>query len=154
MAEEFRAEGDERFSAFLDDPDAFFELAERFRLGKDLPSDRVQQTHFLLFKRENLLGCARLRHRLNPVLHHDGGNIGYEIRKSERGNGYGTRLLALMLDEARRIGLNRALVTVEQDNRASIRVVEKNGGILDGSSVSPRTGEIMHRYWISLTRDA
>ena len=71
MAEEFRAEGDERFSALLDDPDAFFELAERFRLGKGLPSDRVQQTHFLLFKRENLIGSARLRHRLNPVLHRD-----------------------------------------------------------------------------------
>ncbi len=154
MAEEFRAEGDERFGLLLDDTDAFFKLAERFRLGKDLPSERVQQTHFLLFKEDNLLGSARLRHRLIPILHRDGGNIGYEIRRSERGNGYGTRLLALMLQEARRIGLSRALVTVGQDNRPSIMVVEKNGGILDGSSISPGTGEVMLRYWINLIRDA
>ncbi len=153
MAEEFRAEGDERFSVLLDDTDAFFELAESFRLGKDLPSNRVQQTHFLLFKGGNLLGSARLRHRLIPILHRDGGNIGYEIRRSERGNGYGTRLLALMLGEARQIGLSRALVTVGQHNRASIRVVEKNGGIFDGSSNSPATSEVMLRYWISLTGD-
>lgn len=148
MAEEFLAEGDERFRPLLDDPEEFFEMTERFRLGKDLPSDRVQQTQFLLFKGQKLLGTARLRHRLIPVLHRDGGNIGYEIRRSERGNGYGTRLLALVLDEAQRIGLSRALVTVGKDNRPSIRVVEKNGGILDGSSTSHRAGEVMLRYWI------
>jgi len=150
MAAEFRAEGDPRFDLLVDDIDAFFDLAERFALGRQLPADRVQQTQYVLLRGDEVLGSARLRHRLIPVLHQDGGNIGYEIRRSERGKGYGTTLLALMLNEARRSGLQRVLLTTARTNAASIRVIEKNGGVPDGTSVSPHTGEAMLRYWIDL----
>lgn len=150
MAEEFRAEGDPRFDLLLDDADTFFDLLEGFAVGRDLPPDRVQQTQFLLFSGDRLLGSARLRHYLIPVLHQDGGHVGYEIRRSERSNGYGTALLALMLNEARRIGLNRVLLTTARTNKPSIRVIEKNGGTPDGTSVSPHTREVMLRYWVTL----
>jgi predicted acetyltransferase len=152
MAEEFRREGDPRFELALDDLDAFFEHVERFAAGRNLPDDRVQQTHFLLFDRDRLVGSARLRHRLIPVLHLDGGNVGYEIRRAERGKGYGTTLLALVLAEACRIGLDRVLLTTERQNLPSIRVIEKNGGVPDGTSISPNTGEVMLRYWIEVPR--
>lgn len=150
MAAEFRAEGDERFELLFADGGAFFAEADRFAAGRDLPEDRVPQTQFLLFAGSRLLGGARLRHRLIPVLEQDGGNVGYEIRPSERGNGYATALLALILDEARRLGLPRVLLTAALTNRASIRVIEKNGGVQDGTSLSPRTGEVMLRFWIRL----
>jgi predicted acetyltransferase len=150
IAEEFRREGDPRLEPVLDDLEAFFDLTERFAAGRDLPDDRVQQTHFLLFDGDRLVGSARLRHRLIPVLHQDGGNIGYEIRGTERGKGYGTALLALLLAEARRIELDRVLLTTERTNLPSIRVIEKNGGAPDGTSISPNTGEVMLRYWIEL----
>lgn len=150
MAQEFRDEGDERFALLLADTDDFFAELERFERGVSLPPDRVRQTQFLLFRGARLLGGARLRHRLIPILHLDGGNVGYEIRRSERGRGYGSAILALMLEQAREIGLERVLLTTAESNLASQRVIERNGGVPDGTSVSHNTGETMRRYWITL----
>lgn len=151
MAEEFRSEGDRRFDAVLDDPEEFFRIAERFESGLDLPADRVQQSNFLAFSGDRLVGSGRVRHRLIPVLHQDGGHIGYEVRRTERGRGYGNALLSLLLDEARRLGLVRVLLTAATNNPPSLRTIKRNGGVADGTSVSPRTGEVMARFWISLT---
>lgn len=150
MAREFRAEGDHRLDAVLDDREAFFREVERFADGRDLPAERVPQTYFLLFRGGRLLGGARLRHRLIPVLHLDGGNIGYEIRPAERGRGYGHAILAGTLEQARGRGMARVLLTAAADNLASLRVIERSGGVLDGTTTSPRTGETMRRYWIEL----
>lgn len=150
MAREFEAEGDDRMAPVLADLAGFYASVEAFAAGEDLPVDRVQQTQLLLFRGERLLGSVRLRHRLIPVLLKDGGNIGYEIRRSERGRGYGSAILALSLLEARRIGLDRVLLTTAEDNPASIRVIEANGGVRDGEAISPNTGARMLRYWITL----
>ena len=53
-----------------------------------------------------------------------------------------------LLEEARRIGIPKALLTVATTNHPSLRVVEKNGGVFDRETISPRSGETMRRYWI------
>lgn len=150
MAREFLAAGDPRLVAAVDDPDGFFARTQRFAEGRDLPPERVPQTHYLLLRGTRLLGGARLRHRLIPVLHRDGGNVGYEIRPTERRRGLGTALLGLVADAARGRGMTRLLVTTARTNLPSIRVIEHHGGVPDGTSVSPHTGETMLRYWIHL----
>jgi predicted acetyltransferase len=74
-----------------------------------------------------MLGGIRLRHRLSERLWQDGGHIGYDIRPSERGKGYATKMLELVLEKARERGLPWVLLTVDPSNVASIRVMEKNG---------------------------
>jgi predicted acetyltransferase len=150
MAAEFHADGDPRFDDLLEDEAAFYARVDRFERGVDLPEDRVRMTWYLLFEADELLGAARLRHRLIPVLLRDGGHIGYEIRPSRRRRGCGQALLGLMLDEARAIGLDRVLLTTEATNTASTRLIEAAGGESDGLSVSPNTGETMRRFWIDL----
>ncbi len=152
MAEEFRAEGDSRLDPVLADIDIYFDWVDRFAEDRDLPAQLVQQTEFLLYRDhdDRLLGAVRLRHRLNSILLCDGGNIGYEIRRSERGKGYGSRLLAATLERARGIGLSRVLLTAEGDNAASIRLIEAAGGVFDGTSISPGTGSLMRCYWITV----
>lgn len=150
MAEEFRKSGDGAIGLVLEDPEAFFARVERLARGRRLPANRVRQTEFVLLRGERALGVVRVRHRLVPALHRDGGNVGYEVRPSERGRGYGTSILALALDEARRIGLGRVLLTAEPANVRSLRVIERNGGVPDGEATSPVTGRRMLRYWIEL----
>lgn len=57
-------------------------------------------------------------------------------------------MLALGLEECRKLGLSRVLVTCDQHNFASARTIQKNGGILE-NEVSEGTG-ITQRYWITL----
>jgi predicted acetyltransferase len=97
-----------------------------------------------------VLGAARLRHYLTPALEDIGGHIGYTIRPSARGQGYGTLQLALTLERARALGLARVLLTCDTANIPSARVIEHNGGVLSSQGYSPVTGTEVSRYWIGL----
>nr|WP_275426719.1 GNAT family N-acetyltransferase [Elioraea rosea] len=68
---------------------------------------------------------------------HVSGHIGYGVVPEKRGRGIATRALALMLDEARGLGLAHVELTAEADNVASHRVIERNGGIALGRETEP-----------------
>ena len=116
--------------------------------GKELPEGWIpMNTYWLVRGGTHPVGISRLRHRLTDSLLKHGGHIGYWIRPGERGKGYGTLLLALTCQKAKAIGIGRILVTCHRDNGSSIRIIEKNGGILDPSlSSGPQDGEL--HYWI------
>ncbi len=119
--------------------------------GVGLSEDHVPQTTYWLLRSDGrIVGTSRLRHGLTPSLQIWGGHIGYEVRPSERRKGYGTRLLALTLEKARTLGLPRVLLTCDDLNVGSYRIMEKNGGHLAGRVVPSETGRLTRRYWISL----
>lgn len=60
----------------------------------------------------------------------DFGNIGYSIRPSERGKGYGTALVESGLELCDMFGIKNPTAVVKKDNIASRRVLEKNGFVL------------------------
>ena len=66
------------------------------------------------------LGFLALRLSLNDKLFVEGGHIGYSIRPSQRGKGYGKEQLRLGLAAARKQGLERVLITCDEDNEASV----------------------------------
>lgn len=129
---------------------AFVRKLEDEAKGIGLPDGYVPQSTYWLVRGGRILGTSHLRHRLTEALRDFGGHIGYAVRPSERRKGYGTRLLALTLDKARALGLDRVLVTCDRDNIASARVIQHSGGRLDSESPSPHTGTMKQRYWIDL----
>ena len=42
------------------------------------------------------------------------------------------------------------MLTIDGDNPASVRVIEKNGGKLDWQRVEAETGEMLSCYWVEL----
>ena len=65
----------------------------------------VNQTTYILVDNNNhIYGGTIIRHELNDNLLRHGGNIGYLIRPSERGKGYGTLLLSLTLEKSKERG--------------------------------------------------
>ena len=107
-------------------------------------------TFWLVANDTQIIGESRLRHWLIPSLEHEGGHIGYVIRPSARWKGYGTCILALTLERARDLRLNRVLLTCDTDNIGSARVIEKNGGKLASQGISNSSGKPISRYWIDL----
>ena len=59
-------------------------------------------------------------------------------------------MLGLALHEARALGIHRVLLTAYTSNTASVRVIEKNGGVLDNVVPDPESGEPHGRFWIDL----
>jgi predicted acetyltransferase len=109
-----------------------------------------QSTCWLVKDTYQVVGIVRVRHRLNQRLLQFGGHIGYYVRPSERGNGYGKAALRLGLEKLRPHGASRALLTVNPANTVSALVVLANGGVKDGQGTDPISGEVVDRYWIEL----
>lgn len=81
---------------------------------------------------------------------HVSGHLGYAVVPWKRGRGYATQALALLLPVARNFGLPRVLVTCDEGNAASRRVIEANGGVSAGREPHPeRDGGDKLLFWVS-----
>jgi predicted acetyltransferase len=114
--------------------------------------ERVPETVLWYVDGETFLGSVSVRHSLNPLLAQWGGHIGYAVRPSARGQGHASAMLVGMLDHCRStLPLERVMLTVNSKNAASIRVIEKNGGVLQDTVPHPWVeGDEGRRYWIPL----
>ena len=117
-------------------------------MGINLPENRVPSIQFVLFDDVGrALGFLNLRLRLNEGLLNYAGHIGYSIRPSERGKGYGKETLRQGLQIAKEKNIKKALVTCSVNNPASRAVILANGGILE----DVRNG--VERYWIEVANE-
>lgn len=114
------------------DQEELFLNFDYYRYERNLPPNRVGSSYFWLVDEEEnkFIGEISIRHRLNEDLKRYGGHIGYVVRFSEWGKGYGTMMLRMALEEARKMGLSEVLITCDDNNTASARVMEHNGLIL------------------------
>ncbi|MET8850427.1 GNAT family N-acetyltransferase [Amycolatopsis sp. NPDC004625] len=146
---EFHEEGESLDVRLADvaEPAAFRDWLEHLRWAGLVGAaasvrDRTPHRIYWWVQDGRFLGRARLNLRLTPELAEFGGHIGYEIRPTARGRGHATALLRAVLTTAQDAGLDRALLTCAPDNLASRRVIERNGGVPDGTSQAGRL-----RYW-------
>lgn len=72
------------------------------------------------------------------------GHVGYAVVPAKRGRGYASEALRQMLPVASARGLARILVTCDPDNAASRRVIERCGGVADGTE----RGGTKLRFWV------
>lgn len=129
----------------------FIEQLQKNKNNKIYNPNLVNQTTYLLVDENNhIYGGTNIRHELNNNLLRCGGNIGYLIRPIERGKKYGNLILNLGLEECRKNGLDKVLVCCREENIASKKVIEKNGGIYENSLQNKENNKIYRRYWINI----
>jgi predicted acetyltransferase len=95
-----------------------------------------------------------LRHKLTPALRVEGGHIGYGVRPSLRGKGFGSEILRQTLFRAKSLGLTKVLLTCGKNNIASAKVIVANGGVLESEAYYPPRDEVLQKYWINLAASA
>ncbi|MFN8677488.1 MAG: GNAT family N-acetyltransferase [Thermomicrobiales bacterium] len=125
--------------------------AQRARTdAANLPPDQLPETVFWLMEGETFIGRLSIRVTPDEARIRTIGNIGYMIRPSRRRMGYGTAILTLALPAAKALGLTRVLVTCDEDNLASRKIIERNGGRLEGATPSRNGPGLTLRFWIEL----
>lgn len=108
-------------------------------------------TFFCLDEDRNIIvGAVNIRHYLNESLLLNGGHIGDGVRPSERRKGIATKMIALALDECRKLGIEKVLMVCDKDNIGSAKSIVNNGGILENEVEID--GVIEQRYWIDNTK--
>ena len=106
-------------------------LLDERRLDESRGTDRVPSTVLWWVEDGAYLGRVAIRHRLNDRLRVEGGHIGYWMRPSARGRGHGSAAFRASLPYAAELGIDPALVTCDDDNEASRRIIEGAGGVPD-----------------------
>ena len=104
-------------------------------------------TYRWIVEGKDVLGAVALRHRLEDSAL-EVGQVGYGVRPSARRRGLATWALRQVLVKARSLGLDRVLIVCADDNTASGRVIEQNGGVLE--SVRETKLGPARRYWVEL----
>ena len=128
----------------------WLELVRSYTDPATLPEGRVLATQFLCVRGSDgrLLGMLQLRHYLNDYLEKYAGHIGYSVRPSERRRGVAKWMLASVLPRARELGLDRVLITCDDDNEGSRRTILANGGIYENTVFDPEDQKNRERYWV------
>jgi predicted acetyltransferase len=111
----------------------------RPRLQWDVPVTElwyVEGSHYI--------GTVIIRHELTPALLHEGGHIGYHVVPACRRRGHATAMLAAACRLCRDRGMTSLLLTCDDDNFGSRKVIEANGGKLTSQS------DHICRFWIQL----
>jgi predicted acetyltransferase len=133
-------ERDEPWSRYLE------RLRDR-RRGVNLPPDRVPASLLVAVAEGEIVGRASIRHELNDWLARFGGHIGYAVRPAHRRRGHATEILRQALIVARAEGVEDVLVCCDEDNVASARTIERNGGVLQDVTTG-LDGQPLRRYLI------
>lgn len=129
-------------------------VIEFFKNNRDqskLPANYVPSYDYFAVDDDKFIGVIHIRIRLTESLLRYGGHIGYAINPKYWQMGYGTKLLKLGLEQYKNlIEEDQILITCDDDNIGSMKIIEANGGVLE-NKVLNHDGEemfITRRYWI------
>ena len=132
------------------------DVIQKYKDNRDrtkLQTGWVPSYDYFLVDENKFLGIIHIRIELTSSLLRYGGNIGYGINPTYWQQGYGTKILELGLEKAKELGIkDKILITCDDDNVGSYKIIEKNGGILENRVENKDCGEqfLTRRYWINL----
>lgn len=153
MVEEYRVFGEkeyfEMYSEALSDFNGYILKLNNTAKGIGLPDGwGPSYTYWLTNIKDEILGVVRIRTSLNnEFVRRIAGHIGYDISPLFRRKGYGNLLLKLALEKTVMINLDKVLITCDDDNIPSKKVIENNGGKFESRIL--KNTELL-RYWITL----
>ena len=138
--------GLDRFSSI----EIWFEELKKRSCEDTVPKGLVPSSTYLAVREKDnyIVGMIDIRHYLNEYLTQVGGHIGYGVRKTERNKGYAKQMLKLALEKCKELKIKRVLITCDEDNIASEKVIlSANAKLEDIRNVD---GENKKRFWIDL----
>ena len=138
--------GLDRFSSI----EIWFEELKKRSNEDTVPEGLVPSSTYLGVREKDnyIVGMIDIRHYLNEYLTQVGGNIGYGIRKTERNKDYAKQMLKLALEKCKELKIKKVLITCDEDNIASEKVIlSANAKLEDIRNVD---GENKKRFWIDL----
>lgn len=108
----------------------------------------VPETILWLVKAEKYIGTLNIRHRLNWHLEKWGGHVNFNIRPSMREKGFGKKILNKAMPFIYHVGVEKALLTIDPDNKAAIRIAEFSGAVEEDHHPETDKFPARTRYWL------
>lgn len=137
-----------------DKVDEYLKKLSDFEKGKNLPPGYVSGTTFWLMDDEEWIASYTIRHSLTEHLKQLGGHIAANISPKHRGEYVGFVGIKLCLEQARKLGLERVLMTCDINNLASFRAISGLLKLYGGEQLPDSfvDGHYEHRIWVNTIR--
>ena len=109
---------------------------------------------YLLIEDDEIIGIGRIRTNLetNEYFNKYSGHIGYTIAPSKRNQGYGTKLLHLLLEKCKEINIEEVMIVCQVDNIGSQKVIENNLGSYKDTVLDPTDNKYYKRNLIDVEK--
>lgn len=95
-------------------------------------NDGIKEIYYFAIEDDKIIGHGSIR--LNPEINKnvliESGHIMYGVVPSKRKKGYGTKILKLLLEEARKYNLSEVIITCDENNIGSNKIILNNNGEL------------------------
>lgn len=105
---------------------------------------------FLAYLDNKVVGIVNIRYELDEFLQNIGGHIGYSTHPDYQGRGIASQMTTYALDLLKQHGVQNALITCDDSNSASAKVIEKSGGVLQNTIHFHE--KLVRRYWVDLAQ--
>ena len=131
----------------------WIQFTESMRDAQTCPGGLVDSDIYIAVRERDrkIVGIIEFRHHIDhPVLGLWGGHIGYCVRPCERRKGYAKEMLRLNLINCREAGLDKVMITCDEENIGSEKTIRANGGVYEKTVWSPELKKYMKRFWVAL----
>ncbi len=115
----------------------YLQKLEDMKSGLGLETNQAPGTEYWILEKGEIAGRLKVNHELLDWMKIRGGHIGYGICSKFRKKGLATEALKEALLKARALGIHDVLLTCDEDNIGSIKVIERNGGKLADKIMAP-----------------
>ncbi len=113
------------YAEAIDDCEAYLKKRIAYAQGEQLPEGWPPISMYFYIDSGVILGAIRVRHGVNPYIENVIGHIGYETLSQARGKGTATAMLSWVKQQ---VIEDDVIVTCDESNLASQKVIEKCGG--------------------------
>ncbi|MCI6277557.1 MAG: GNAT family N-acetyltransferase [Clostridium sp.] len=97
--------------------------------GINIPHGYPRTYTYWCIEDDIFIGEIQIRPFLTEAESYKWGHIAYAVRYSKWNNGYGTKLLNAAIKKLQEFNVSNICVVCHAENKSSIRVIEKNGGV-------------------------
>lgn len=109
---------------------------------------KVSDGTYIALLDDKVVGIMHLRFELTEILLERGGHLGYSTHPDFQGLGIASEMLNFAKALFKEKGLDKILITCDDANIASKKVIMNNGGVLQNKIVV--NDKSICRYWVSL----
>lgn len=142
--------GDSGLSKMATNYEGWLKYLDNLLDDEKRPSNRCPGIEYFLIREndDKLVGMINLRWNLNEKMLYSGGHIGYSLLPSHRRKGYNKINLYLCLLKAKKMGLEKVLLTADDNNLGSVKTILSLGGVLENKINEDDV--TIGRYWINV----
>ena len=130
---------------------AYIEALERIKNGTRLPRGFCPFERWWLMTpdQREIIGVGSIRLRDTREVINLLGHVGYTVAPAYRGKGYGKALCRELLTRCWALGMHRSLITCDEENHASARIIESCGGVFEDARWDILNRKRKRRYWVT-----